>query len=72
MFVNKNVINAGAYIPKSKRCYNVKPSAYYFYMRTKIPLNFHICISVTLSKYKNIKVACMVKIKLFFNGLILL
>ena len=50
MFVNKHFINTGAYIWKSKRFYNAKPSACYFYMRTKIPLNFRICISVSLSK----------------------
>ena len=48
MFANKDFINTGAYISKSKRYYNAKPSAYYFYMRTKIPLNFCICISIPL------------------------
>ena len=37
------------YVSKSKRCYNAKPSAYYFCVRTKISLNFRICISVPLS-----------------------
>ena len=37
----------GAYISKSKRCYNAKPLAYYFYMRMNIPLNFCICIMFT-------------------------
>ena len=46
MFVNKHFLNKGAYISKGKRCYNVKPSAYYFYIRMKVPLNFSICISV--------------------------
>ena len=49
MFVDKHFINTGAYISKSKRCYNEKPSAHYFCMRMKIPLNFNICISVPLS-----------------------
>ena len=48
MFVNKHFISANVYISKSKRCYNAKPLAYYFYMRTKISLNFHFCISVPL------------------------
>ena len=49
MFVNKHFINTGAHIPKSKQFYNGKPSAYYFYLRTKIPLNFRICINVPLT-----------------------
>ena len=48
MFVNKHFINTAVYISKSKRRYNAKPSAHYFYMRTKIPLNVRICISVPL------------------------
>ena len=48
MFVDKHFINTGAYISKSKRCCNAKPSAYYFYMKTKMLLNFYICISVPL------------------------
>ena len=36
------------YTSKSKRYRNMKPSAYYLYVKTKIPLNFHICISVPL------------------------
>ena len=48
MFVNRHFTNMGAYISKSKRCYNAKPSAYYFYMKTKISLDFHICIGVPL------------------------
>ena len=48
MVVNKHFINTDGYISKSKRCYNAKPSAYYFYMRKKITLNFHIYISVPL------------------------
>ena len=48
IFVNKHFINKGVYISKSKRCCNVKPSAYYFYTRTKIPLSFCICVSAPL------------------------
>ena len=43
---------------KSSWCYNAKPSAYYFYMRKKITLNFRICISVPLKfniDYKRIR-----------------
>ena len=51
MFVNKHFINTGAYISKCEQYYNVKPSAYYFYLRTNIPLYFCICISVPLKHY---------------------
>ena len=34
---------------ESKLCYNVKPSAHYFYVKTKILEDFHICISVPLT-----------------------
>ena len=36
------------FISESKRSYNAKPSAYYFYVRTKISAEFYICISVPL------------------------
>ena len=39
------------YISKSKRCYNVKPSAYCLYVKTKMTVDFHICISVPLRIY---------------------
>ena len=53
MFVYKYFINTGGwYVSKSKRYYNAKPSAYYFYMRMKTPLDFGICISVPL-RYLN-------------------
>ena len=62
VFVNKYLINTGAYISKSNQCYNVKHLAYYFYVRTKIPSHFHICISVPL----NIHVAYIPFIYIFF------
>ena len=37
-----------AHISKSKRCFNVKSSTYYFLMKTKIFTDFQICISVPL------------------------
>ena len=40
----------GTYISKSKHCYNAKPSAYYFYAKTKILVDFPICISVPLKE----------------------
>ena len=33
---------------KIKQCYNVKPSTYHFYVKMKILVDFHICISVAL------------------------
>ena len=33
---------------KSNCYYNAKPSAYYFHVKTKISVDFHICISVPL------------------------
>ena len=39
---------------KKRLCYSAKPSAYYyFYMKTKILVGFHICISASL-KIQNI------------------
>ena len=37
-----------AYLKKLRRCFNVKSSTYYFHMKTKILLDFQICISVPL------------------------
>ena len=45
MFVKK-------YVSKSKQCYNAKPLAYYFYVKTKLLVDFHICIGVPLSYYQ--------------------
>ena len=36
------------YISKYKKCHNGKPSAYCFYVKTKMLVDFHICISVPL------------------------
>ena len=38
-------------ISKSKMCFNVKSSTYYFHMKTKILADFKICISVPLMLY---------------------
>ena len=38
------------HISKSKRCFNVKSSTYYFHMKTKILADFYIYISVPLRK----------------------
>ena len=49
IFVNKQFIYiSGAYISKSKQCYNAKPLAYYFFVKMKTLVDFHICISVPL------------------------
>ena len=47
MFVNKHI--SRAHISKSKRCFNVKSSTYYFHIKTKILADFLICIIVPLS-----------------------
>ena len=47
MFENKNF--SGAFILKSKQYYNAKPLAYCFYVKTKILIDFDICISVPLN-----------------------
>ena len=49
MFVNKLFTYLRAHISKSKRCFNVKFSTYYFHMKRKILTDFQICISVPLS-----------------------
>ena len=49
MFVNKHFIYLG-YGSKSKCCYNAKPSAYYFHVKTKISVDFQISISVPLKE----------------------
>ena len=41
-------IISGAHNAKSKCCYDAKPSAYYFQVKTKISVDFQICISVPL------------------------
>ena len=38
-------------ITMNKCCCNAKPSAYYFYVRTKISVDFQICISVLLISF---------------------
>ena len=37
----------GVHSSKGK-CYNVKPMAYYFYVKTKISVDFQVCITVPL------------------------
>ena len=41
-----------AHISKSKRCFNMKSSANYFHMTTKILADFQICISVPLKFFR--------------------
>ena len=48
LYVCKNL--SGALNSKIKCCYNVKLSAYYFYVNTKRSVGFQICTSVPLSK----------------------
>ena len=48
-FVNKLSHTSRAHISKSKRCFNVKSSTYYFHVKTKILPDFQIWISVPLN-----------------------
>ena len=48
MFVNKHFTNTSVDISKSKRFQNAKPSAYYFYVKPKMSLDFQIYIGVPL------------------------
>ena len=48
MFVNKILHISRPHISKSKRCFNVKSSTCYFHMKTKILVDFQICISLPL------------------------
>ena len=61
MFVNKLFTYLTcAYLRKSKRCFNVKSSTYYFHVKTKISADFQTCISVPLNQ----------RLKLFTFGMI--
>ena len=40
---------SGAHNSKNKYCYNAKHSAYHLYVKTKISVDFQICISVPLT-----------------------
>ena len=46
MFVNKLFTFSRVHISENKTCLNVKSSAYYLHMKTKILPDFWICISV--------------------------
>ena len=48
MFVKNISYISSAYISKTKHCNNGKPSAYCFYVKTKMLVDFHIYISVPL------------------------
>ena len=63
MFLNKHFINAGVYISERKQFHNAKPSTYYFYMKTKIPFNFRICIRVPLMLPATNRVAIYITIQ---------
>ena len=58
-----------AYISESKRCFNVKPSAYYFHMKTNILADFQTCIIVPLtnewmSEWMNEWILCIKRIQI--------
>ena len=48
MFVNKLFIYLTCAYLKSKRCFHVKLSTYYFHIKMKILADFQICISLPL------------------------
>ena len=50
MFLNKFFTYSASrvHISKSKRCFNMKSSTYYFHMKIKILAYFQICISIPL------------------------
>ena len=48
MFVNKLFTYLMSAYLKSKRCFNVKSSTCYFHKKTKILVDFQICISLPL------------------------
>ena len=50
MFVKNFSHVSSAHISKSKMCFNVKSSTYYFHIMMKILTDFQICINVPLSK----------------------
>ena len=46
------------HVSKSKRCFNLKSSTYYFHMKTKILADFQICICVPLNFSLNFNFSC--------------
>ena len=42
--ITSNIL--GAFVSKSKKCYNPKPLAYCFCVKTKISVHLRVCISV--------------------------
>ena len=57
---------SGAHNSKSKWCYNAKPSAYYFYVKTKVSVDFQICIGAPLMKKKQLLKITSVRFFFFF------
>ena len=51
MNVNKLFTISCVHISKSKRCFSVKSSTNYFHMKTKILVDFQICISVPFKAF---------------------
>ena len=52
MFVKNFSHMSRAHVSKSKICFNVKSSTYYFHTKTKILAGFQICIGVPLTIVK--------------------
>ena len=54
--------------PKSKRCFNVKSSTYYFHMKDTILSDFQICISLPLNQKNCRKSRCLLTISIWWNS----
>ena len=48
LYICKRAFHIYPCIYKKIKCYNAKSSAYYFYVKTKILVDFHISITVSL------------------------
>ena len=48
VFVNKHFIISGVHISKNEQNHHAKPSAYHFYVKTEVSVDFYICSSVPL------------------------
>ena len=52
IFVSKYIIISRTHNSKIKKCYNMKPLTYHFYIKTKILTNFQICFSIPLKQHR--------------------
>ena len=68
MFVNKHFIYLEC--TKSKCCYKAKTSAYYFYVKTELFVDFQICITVPLTEVNGVRTTVKIRIIKFAKGII--